>query len=156
MCHQAYRERNGQVGFRVLAHVTMDARVVSQANAKLRNLTGYADHHTLSFQYGGHSRHDFHGKDLAYKLRFARIFGRPLHSQLTLHRSNTDCRYESSYNELVRGTNFDLISCAPFSMFASNWILRQLCCCSLIMQLVRIDTVCSAVLPCQNDWQIAS
>lgn len=97
-------------GFKLLAHVTMDARVVSQANAKLRNLTGYADHHTVMFQYGGHTRHDMHGKDLAYKLRFARIFGRPLHSQLKLHRSNNDCRFESSYNELVRGINFDLIS----------------------------------------------
>lgn len=103
-------------GFKVLAHVTMDARVVSQVNAKLRNLTGYADHHTIMFQYGGHTRHDMHGKDLAYKLRFARIFGRPVHSQLTLHRSNNDCRYESSYNELIRGTNLDLMSCAPLSI----------------------------------------
>lgn len=99
-------------GFKVSGHVTMDARIVSQASAKLRNLTGYCDHHTLMLQYGGHTRYDM-GRDLAYRLRFARIYGKPVHSQLTLHQSNNDCRHESSYNELVRGANFDLISCAP-------------------------------------------
>jgi hypothetical protein len=85
-------------GFKVSGHVTMDARIVSQASAKMRNLTGYCDHDM--------------GKDLAYRLRFARIYGKPIHSQLTLHRSNNDCRYESSYNELVRGAKFDVASCA--------------------------------------------
>lgn len=69
-------------------------------------------------QYGGHSRHDL-GKEIAYKLRFPRIYGRPWHSQMTLQQSNNDCRRESSYNEILRGANFDLLSCVSLVTLVS-------------------------------------
>lgn len=98
-------------GFNAATQVTLDARIVTQAAVRLRNLSGAADHHNFVLQYGGHSRHDL-GKEIAYKLRFPRIYGRPWHSQLTLQQSNNDCRRESSYNEVLRGANFDLLSYA--------------------------------------------
>lgn len=104
-------EELASYGFNVSTQVTLDARIVTQAAVRLRNISGAADHHNFMLQYGGHSRHDL-GKEVAYKLRFPRIYGRPWHSQLTLQQSNNDCRRESSYNEILRGANFDLLSCA--------------------------------------------
>lgn len=105
-------------GFNVSTQVTLDARIVTQAAVRLRNLSGAADHHNFMLQYGGHSRHDL-GKEIAYKLRFPRVYGRPWHSQLTLQQSNNDCRRESSYNEILRGANFDLLSCVSLVTLVS-------------------------------------
>jgi hypothetical protein len=98
-------------GANVNAQTTLDGKVVAEAVLRLRNLTGDCDHHSFMFQYGGHNRHDME-KELAYRLRYPRIYGSSIHSQLTMQQRNQDNTRESSFKELLRGICWDLISYA--------------------------------------------
>ena len=94
--------------------VGLEGAVTAQLTGKLRNLTGNCEHHSLTF---GHSKPTLADAEteLAYRLRFPRVLGRPVHAQTTIHQQFQNCQADSSYTERQRGASFDLISCAFLS-----------------------------------------
>jgi hypothetical protein len=98
--------------FNANTQVGIDGAVTATLRGKLRNLTGNCEHHSLTFGHGRPTLQD-QETDMAYKLRFPRVAGKPWHWQTSVHQLYQNCQADSSYIERLRGINFDLMQCDP-------------------------------------------
>lgn len=81
------------------------ADVSFEGNVKVRNLTGWCDHHKLEV-----TRSISQTTDVAYAWRQPRVFGLPLHTRALLHQRFESFQQHSSFSELLRGGCLEALS----------------------------------------------
>jgi hypothetical protein len=94
------------------SQVNLEGRVTGTVQARLRNLTGNCEQHSLAADFGGHASVKHHDSEFTYRLRLPRMFAAPVHAQLQLHKTAHDSQLALGYCENVWGSGVDLISCA--------------------------------------------
>ena len=110
--------------FNAGTQVGLEGAVTAEATGKLRNLTGNAEQHSITISHGRPTIYD-QETELTYRLRFPRIFGKPLHAQWALYQQFQNAQADSSFTERQRGAGLDFIRCGSFTLSSVVCAIRS-------------------------------